>query len=260
VILNLYERNHTYYLFHGNNNQVYQERLLSDQKVILVKTGDSSPSVPTSPGRGQPNPFPTPPSGGRPTRPSTGVNPYGIYRPTPKVVDQGLGAGANPAGAGGGGGAAEFDDQCLAPKKQQQSQKSDRNEFQSTIFNSKKKKKQEADQCELNENITYKINEKFESNAAKKLVKTALDNQLVKQEYEVIKKRLKEGVNPIDIGKKSTRISSNKVLIKGAHGRYVVAISGNQVNVLGIGARGNAKNMNNFIDLMNEKYGLNLQY
>jgi len=256
----------------GNNNQVYQERLLSDQefnsfednyqKVILVKTGDSSPSVPTSPGRGQPNPFPTPPSGGRPTRPSTGVNPYGIYRPTPKVVDQGLGAGANPAGAGGGGGAAEFDDQCPAPKKQQQSQKSDRNEFQSTISNSKKKKKkkQEADQCELNENITHKINEKFESNAVKKLVKTALDNQRVKQEYEVIKKRLKEGVNPIDIGKKSTRISSNKVLIKGAHGRYVVEISGNQVNVLGIGARGNAKNMNNFRDLMNEKYGLNLQY
>jgi hypothetical protein len=41
----------------GNNNQVYQERLLSDQefnsfedndqKVILVKTGDSSSSVPT---------------------------------------------------------------------------------------------------------------------------------------------------------------------------------------------------------------------
>jgi hypothetical protein len=96
----------------------------------------------------------------------------------------------------------------------------------------------------------------------KKLVKTALGNQVprVKQEYEVIKKRLKEGVNPIDIGKKSTRISSNKVLIKGAHGRYVVEISGNQVNVLGIGARGNAKNMNNFRDLMNEKYGLNLQY
>ena len=44
----------------GNNNQVYQERLLSDQKVILVKTGDNSPSVPTSPGRGQPSNFPTP--------------------------------------------------------------------------------------------------------------------------------------------------------------------------------------------------------
>ena len=145
----------------GNNNQVYQERLISDQefnsfedndqKVILVKTGDSAPSVPT--GRGQPSNFPTPPSGNRPSRPSTGVNPYGIYRPTPKVVDQGVGAAANPAGAGNGGGGAEFDDQCPAPKKKQQSQKSDRNEFQSDRYNSKKKKKREAEQCELDENV-----------------------------------------------------------------------------------------------------------
>jgi hypothetical protein len=57
----------------GNNNQVYQERLISDQefnsfedndqKVILVKTGDSGPSGPSLPGRGrgQPSQFPTPP-------------------------------------------------------------------------------------------------------------------------------------------------------------------------------------------------------
>jgi hypothetical protein len=96
----------------GNNNQVYQERLLSDQKVILVKTGDSSPSVPTSPGRGQPSNFPTPPAGGRPSRPVYVPK----YRTAPKVVPE-LGAGANPAGAGGGGGAAEFDDKCPAPKK-----------------------------------------------------------------------------------------------------------------------------------------------
>jgi len=54
-----------------NNNQVYHERLLSEQEfnsfedndrqVILAKTGDSAPSVPTSPGRGQPTNFPTPP-------------------------------------------------------------------------------------------------------------------------------------------------------------------------------------------------------
>ena len=148
----------------GNNNQVYQERLLSDQefnsfedndqKVILVKTGDSAPSVPTSPGRGQPSQFPTPPAGGRPSRPVYVPR----YRTAPKVVPgPGLGAGANPAGAGGGGGGgaaeAEFDDQCPAPKKQQQSQKSDRNEFQSDRNNSKKKKKHEAEQCELDENV-----------------------------------------------------------------------------------------------------------
>ena len=68
----------------GNNNQVYQERLLSDQKVSLVKTGDSSPSVPTSPGRGQPSNFPTPPAGGRPSRPVYVPK----YRTAPKVVSR----------------------------------------------------------------------------------------------------------------------------------------------------------------------------
>ena len=58
-------------------------------------------------------------------------------------------SGANPAGAGGGGGAAEFDDQCPTPKKKQQSQKSDKNKVQSDAYNSKKKKKPEAEQCKL---------------------------------------------------------------------------------------------------------------
>ena len=130
----------------GNNNQVYQERLLSDQKVILVKAGDSSPSVPTSHGRGQPSNFPTPPAGGRPSRPVHVPK----YRTAPKVVPgPGLGDGANPAGAGGGGGAAEFDDdKCSAPNKEQ-SQESKTYDYRS---NDPKKKKQSAEQCELNEN------------------------------------------------------------------------------------------------------------
>ena len=138
------------------DNNVVQERIIdgqefcslkdNDQQVILAKTGDSGPSVPTSPGRGQPSNFPTPPAGGRPSRNVPGVNPYPV---APKIVDQGLGAGANPAGAGGGGGAAEFDDQCSVPKKKQQSQKSDKNKVQSDVYNSKKKKKREAEQCKL---------------------------------------------------------------------------------------------------------------
>ena len=237
----------------GNNNQVYQERLLSDQKVILVKTGDSSPSVPTSPGRGQPSNFPTPPAGGRPSRPVYVPK----YRTAPKVVPE-LSAGANPAGAGGGDGAAEFDDKCPAPKKQQ-SQKSKTFDYD-YHSNDLKNKKKSDDQCSLDENTPNEINEKFDSKAVKKLIKTALENQRVKQEYEGIKKRINEGVNPIDIGKKSTNLPGNKVLIKGAHGRYVVEISGDQVNVLGIGARGNNKNMKTFQKLMNEMYDLNLQY
>ena len=90
----------------------------NDQQVILAK-GEGNPiTYPTNRG---PSSFPTPPSGGRPSqpsRPATGTNPY-IYRTPPKVVDQGLGAAANPVGAGNGGGAAEFDDTCPAPNKEQ---------------------------------------------------------------------------------------------------------------------------------------------
>ncbi len=118
----------------------------------------------------------------------------------------------------------------------------------------------EQAECGLNENITRKVNEKFESNAVKKIARTALSNQKVKQDYEIVKKRLIEGVNPIDIGKKSAKVSSNKVLIKGAYGRYVVEISGNEINILGIGARGNYKNITQFSNAMNKTYGLNLQY
>ena len=59
------------------DNKVVQERVIydqwfcsledNDQQVILAKTGDSGPSVPTSPGRGYPSNFPTPPAGGRPS-------------------------------------------------------------------------------------------------------------------------------------------------------------------------------------------------
>ena len=122
-----------------------------------------------------------------------------------------------------------------------------------------KKKNKSEDQCELNEKTSVEINEKFESNSVKKLVKTALGNQKVKKEYEGIKKRIKEGVDPIDIGKKSTNLAGNKVLIKGTHGRYVVETFSDQVNVLGIGARGNNKNMQTFEHLMNEMYDINLQ-
>lgn len=161
-------------------------------------------------------------------------------------------AGANP---GRGGGAAEFDDQGpVAENQKSQESKTFDSDYRS---NTKKKQK---DQCSLDENTSNEINEKFDSKAVKKLIKTALENQKVKQEYEGIKKRINEDVNPIDMGKKSTNLSDNKVLIKGAHGRYVVEISGDQVNVLGIGARGNYKNMKTFQKLMNEMYNLNLQY
>jgi hypothetical protein len=141
-----------------NNNQVVHERVIGDREfnsledndrhVILAKTGDSAPSGPTSTGRGQPSNFPTPPSAGRPSRSVSGVNPY---RTAPKVVDQGLGAAANPAGAGNGGGAAEFDENSPVPKKEQpQESKTFDYDYRS---NDPKNKKQSAEQCELDENV-----------------------------------------------------------------------------------------------------------
>ena len=122
-------------------------------------------------------------------------------------------------------------------------------------------KKKLSEQCDLDENADRTVTEKLdESNAVKKLVKTALKNQDVKNEYVRIKKRLKEGINPVDITKTSTPVASNKVLIKGDAGRYLVEKSGNQVNVLGMCDRGNKKNVKSFQNLINEMYGLNLQY
>jgi len=141
------------------DNKVVQERIIDDQEFYALEENDQQVCLAKAEGNGSnpsggvhgfsPNPKRprpvTPPSGGRPNRPVYVPN----YRTPPIGVDQGFGAGANPAG---GGGAAEFDDQCPAPKKKQQSQKSDRNDFQSDIYNSKKKK-QSAEQCELDENV-----------------------------------------------------------------------------------------------------------
>ena len=197
----------------GNNNQVYQERLLSDQefnlfednhqKVILVKTGDSSPSVPTSPGRGQPNPFPTPPAGGRPSRPVYVPK----YRTAPKVVDQGLGAAANPAGAGGGNGGGT-DSECPAPKKKQRIQKPDEKTVQSDVYNynSKKKKKRKADQCKLEENVTdgkIKIVSKIKEDAGSvRAAKEACKNADVQKDINHLEEKLAKGNNNPGIGRK----------------------------------------------------------
>ena len=144
-------------------NQEVSERLIddrefdllkeNDQQVIFVK-GEGNPITPPT-NRG-PSSFPTPPSGGRPSQPATGTNPY-IYRTLPKVVNQGLGGAPNPAGAGGGDGGAEFDDQCPVPKEQQSEEsKTFDYDYHS---NDAKKKKQSFEQCELGEE--FKNDEKY---------------------------------------------------------------------------------------------------
>ncbi len=62
-----------------------------------------------------------------------------------------MSAAANPGGAGGGSGAAEFDNQCPV-LKEQQSQESKTFDYDYRS-NDPKKKKQSAEQCELDQNV-----------------------------------------------------------------------------------------------------------
>ena len=131
----------------GNNTQVYQERFLSEQEFnsfednngqVLLAKADGNPVTPST--NCGPSNFPTPPAGGKPSRPVYVPK----YRTAPKVVPgPGLGAGANPAGAGGNGGAAEFDDQCPVPENQKSQESKTFNYYShsTTKQNNDKKKK-----------------------------------------------------------------------------------------------------------------------
>lgn len=76
----------------------------------MAKTSYGAPSSPTSTIRKQSSNFSTPPSVNLSSWPATEANPYGIYQPASKIVDQGLNAIANPNSAGGR--AAQFAEYC----------------------------------------------------------------------------------------------------------------------------------------------------
>lgn len=245
----------------GNNNQVYQKRLLSDQKfnsfedndqkVILVKIGDSAPSVPTSPGRAQPSQFPTPTSGGRPSRPVYVPK----YRTAPKLVDQGLGAGANPAGAGGGGGGGGFDDQCPVPENQK-SQESKVYEYDYRS-NAPNKKKQSAEQSELDENVTNRkieIVSKIKEDAGLvRAAKEACKNADVQKDINHLEKQLAKGNDNPGIGRKP--ISNGIIEHRGKNGgRLYVRESDSIIEILA--KSGKKKSNQQFvINRLNEIYG-----
>lgn len=170
----------------------------TDQQVILVGRDSSgtSSNVPSNIGRqGQsPSNFPTPPSGGRPSRPVYVPK----YRTAPKVVDPGLGAGANPAGAGGGGG--DGDAEFPVPKKQQSQ------ESESFIYDDyryqKKKKQSSEDQCPIDEQNKASIDElpnssefiyKLETKTARKALKKVWKNPEAKKEVLAGLDRMNKG-------------------------------------------------------------------
>ena len=114
----------------------------TDQQVILARRDSSGTPSPSNIGRqGQsPSNFPTSPSGGRqPSRPVRGVNPYRHLHVNP-------GTAGNP-GSAGNGGAANYNDESGIPKIPQELKTYDYD------YRSNLKKKQSAEQCELNDNL-----------------------------------------------------------------------------------------------------------
>lgn len=69
-------------------------------------------------------------------------------------------------------------------------------------------------------NMPRSVTERFESTAVSNLAKKSLTNPDVKKEYARIQERIEAGIYPVNIRKKSTFVSADKVLIKGARGRY----------------------------------------
>ena len=127
--------------YDASSNEEFNLLDQNDRQVILVKSESNPSPLPT---RGStPSNFPTP--GRKPSRPVPGVNPY---RTAPKIVDNGLGLGANPAGPGGGGGNAEFDDTCPAPQKQKLDEI---NSEHQSFYSTQSRKKQSSEQWELEE-------------------------------------------------------------------------------------------------------------
>jgi hypothetical protein len=234
----------------GNNNQVYQERLLldqefnsfedNDQKVILVKAEGNPITPPTNRG---PSNFPTPSWGGRP-----------VYVPkpriAPKIVDPGLGAGANPAGAGGGGENPEFDDQSPVPKTQE-SQESKTFDYDYGL-NGPKKKKQSAEQCELDENvkdakieIVYKIKE---NPALVREAKTMGKDQAAQKDVNHLIEQLSLGNENPGIGNRRVKGLKNVSEARGRNeGRVYFREKDGKIEIL---AKSNKDNQNKVIGIL----------
>jgi hypothetical protein len=237
----------------GNNNQVYQERLLldqefnsfedNDQKVILVKAEGNPITPPTNRG---PSNFPTPSWGGRPSRPVYVPKP----RIAPKIVDPGLGAGANPAGAGGGGENPEFDDQSPVPKTQE-SQESKTFDYDYGL-NGPKKKKQSAEQCELDENvkdakieIVYKIKE---NPALVREAKTMGKDQAAQKDVNHLIEQLSLGNENPGIGNRRVKGLKNVSEARGRNeGRVYFREKDGKIEIL---AKSNKDNQNKVIGIL----------
>lgn len=81
-------------------------------------------------------------------------------------------------------------------------------------------------------NTPRTIFENLETSGIKKLCRTSLQQQALRKEYNRLKDSLAEGIHPVNAGKKSTYVGSDKVLVKKSEGRYLVQVSDTEVKFL----------------------------
>lgn len=196
---------------------------------------EGNPVIPPT-SRG-PSGFPTP---GRP--PAKGYQtPKSVYVPKYRTAPKGQN---NPAGGAGGAGArAQFDEQCPVPKKQE-SQTSESQHYSSS---KKKKKQKDSEQSQV------EIKESFKSNKSlKKITKRALRNQDLLSEYERLKERLQEGVEPKDI-RSSSYLGNGVTYVRARHGRYVIKDDNGLKDVVGLGDRGRRADMKTLANEINAR-------
>lgn len=108
-------------------------------------------------------------------------------------------------------------------------------------------------------NMPRSVSENFKTKAVKKVYETSLKNPKFQKEYKAVKDLFKEGVHPINIGKKSAYISSTKVLVKKPEGRYFLDVSDTEAVIVGVSVRTNKKCIAKFETLMNQLYNLDLK-
>jgi len=217
----------------------------NSKKVILVKNENSGTSSNFRPSIGRsPANFPTPPKPPALGRPNWPINTPKV-KTAPKVIDQGLGGAANPAGAGnGGGGNAEFEYQCPNPENPK-SQEPKIVDYRSN--DNQKKKKKSKDQCSLDEKreIVYRIKE---NPALVREAERMGKDQAAQKDVNNLIEQLRSGNNNTGIGNRRVKSFKNVSEARGRNeGRVYFREMNGKIEIL---AKSNKDNQNKVINIL----------
>ena len=228
-------------------------------KVLLVKSHDGPIKGPPARGRGS--------SSSRGTIPSTGIP--GVqgfssrelpFRKPPKTTNplfhgargRAAGGGENPGG--GSPGVEQGNGQTHRSKSKRRQSKSQKQDYCSSYWKDKEAKKKSS----KNEFTSVEVNEILEYTAFQRCAKDAFRDPNMQDDYNYVIKALKEGQNPLTIGKRTTTVGKNKVYIKRGLARIVVDISEKSIKVLGVSNKGNKNLMSSFDGLVKKYYDIDL--